>query len=98
MDGAVGLARLARKLDVSEIDVTQAFTRLGETLGIDWVQSTAARMVPSDPWERLLVSGVARDLQQIRLDFLSEAKGKDIHVHVDSWLAVRSEAHTYLLQ
>src|SRR3546814_16811756 len=33
MDGAVGLARLARKLDVSEIDVTQAFTRLGETLG-----------------------------------------------------------------
>src|SRR3546814_5829262 len=58
MDGAVGLARLARKLDVSEIDVTQAFTRLGETLGIDWVQSTAARMVPSDPWERLLVSGV----------------------------------------
>src|SRR3546814_18566865 len=25
MDGAVGLARLARKLDVSEIDVTQAF-------------------------------------------------------------------------
>src|SRR3546814_11333953 len=32
MDGAVGLARLARKLDVSEIDVTQAFTRLGETL------------------------------------------------------------------
>src|SRR3546814_21025762 len=77
-EGGVRLARLARKLDVSEIDVTQAFTRLGETLGSDWVQSTAARMVPSDPWERLLVSGVARDLQQIRLDFLREAKGKEI--------------------
>src|SRR3546814_9116011 len=58
---------------------------------IDWVQSTAACMVPSDPWERLLVSGVARDLQQIRLDFLSEAKGKDIHAHVDSWLAAKEK-------
>src|SRR3546814_14523160 len=48
-------------------------------------------MVPSDPWERLLVSGVARDLQQIRLDFLSEAKGKDIHAHVDSWLAAKEK-------
>src|SRR3546814_10081106 len=52
---------------------------------------SAARMVPSDPWERLLVSGVARDLQQIRLDFLSEAKGKDIHAHVDSWLAAKEK-------
>jgi glutamate dehydrogenase len=27
-------------------------------------------MNPSDPWERLLVAGLARDFQQIRLDFL----------------------------
>ena len=27
-------------------------------------------MSPSDPWERLLVAGLARDFQQMRLDFL----------------------------
>ncbi|MBK5265092.1 MAG: NAD-glutamate dehydrogenase, partial [Alphaproteobacteria bacterium] len=86
LDGAVGLARLAHRLEVKETDVTHAFTRLGETLGIDWVQSTAARMEPSDPWERLLVAGVARDLQQIRFEFLGEAKGRDTSVYVDDWL------------
>src|SRR3546814_13564647 len=98
MGGAVGLARLARKLDVSEIDVTQAFTRLGETLGIDWVQSTAARMVPSDPWERPLVSGVARDLQKIRLDFLSETTGKEIDTHAARWLAAEEQRVEHMRQ
>ncbi|MCF8707086.1 NAD-glutamate dehydrogenase [Rhizorhapis sp. SPR117] len=89
LDGAVGLSCLAYRLEVRETDVTKAFTRLGETLGIDWVQSTAARMQPSDPWERLLVAGVARDLQQIRFEFLGEAKGKDISAYVDSWLKAK---------
>jgi glutamate dehydrogenase len=43
---------------------------LGTRLGLDWAQQTAARMSPSDPWERLLVNGLARDFQQMRLDFL----------------------------
>lgn len=86
LDGAVGLALLASKLKVDETEVTRAFTRIGETMGIDWVQSTAARMQPTDPWERLLVAGIARDLQQIRLEFLKEAKGKDVSAHVDDWL------------
>ena len=30
----------------------------------------AARITSSDPWERLLVAGLARDFQQMRLDFL----------------------------
>ena len=38
-----------------------------------WAQMTAARMSPSDPWERLLVNGLARDFQQMRLDFLRRA-------------------------
>src|SRR3546814_19176575 len=75
MDGAVGLARLARKLDVSEIDVTQAFTPLGETLGIDWVHSNAPRMVPSAPWERRLLAGDSHYLQPKRSHFRTEDKG-----------------------
>jgi glutamate dehydrogenase len=86
LDGAVGIASLAAKLDVDEVDLTRAFTRLGEAVGIDWVQSAAARMEPSDPWERLLISGVARDMQQVRLDFLASAKGKDLPTHLESWL------------
>ena len=70
MDGAVGLARLARERKTDPVALTRAFTELGARLGLDWAQMTAARMTPSDPWERLLVAGLARDFQQIRLDFL----------------------------
>ena len=90
LDGAVGIAALARRLEVDEVDLTRAFTHLGEALGIDWVQSTAARMAPSDPWERLLISGVARDMQQVRLDFLAQASTKDIAAHVGRWLTEKA--------
>lgn len=89
LDGAVGIAALSGRMKIDEVALTRAFTYLGEKVGIDWVQSTAARMNPSDPWERLLISGVARDMQQVRLDFLEQAgtaNGKDIIAHVDAWL------------
>ena len=89
LDGAVGIAALAARMGVEEVALTRAFTHLGEAVGIDWVQSTAARMEPSDPWERLLISGVARDMQQVRLDFLAQGKGKDIAAHVEEWLKAK---------
>ena len=70
MDGAVGLARLARDAEIGARNLTCAFTDLGARLGLDWAQGTAALMDPSDVWERLLVAGLARDFQQMRLDFL----------------------------
>ena len=97
LDGAVGIAALAGQLKVDEVALTRAFTHLGEAVGIDWVQSTAARMAPSDPWERLLISGVARDMQQVRLDFLEQggkSDGKDIIAHVDTWLAQKQSRIT----
>ncbi|HKY81882.1 MAG TPA: glutamate dehydrogenase, partial [Sphingobium sp.] len=90
LDGAVGIAALAVRMKVDEVALTRAFTHLGEAVGIDWVQSTAARMEPSDPWERLLISGVARDMQQVRLDFLAQGSGKDIAGHVEDWLRDRA--------
>ncbi|HUD91605.1 NAD-glutamate dehydrogenase [Sphingobium sp.] len=93
LDGAVGIAALAARMDVDEIALTRAFTHLGEAVGIDWVQSAAARMEPTDPWERLLISGVARDMQQVRLDFLAHAgaknSGKDVAAHVEQWLQAK---------
>lgn len=71
MDGAVGLAGLATRLGMDPVALTAAFADLGARLGLDWAQQAANRLVPSDPWERLLAAGLARDFQQIRLDFLA---------------------------
>ncbi|MBV7265418.1 NAD-glutamate dehydrogenase domain-containing protein [Erythrobacter ani] len=69
-DGAVGLAQLARKTEIDPEKLTLAFTDIGERIGLDWAQGTAAHMSPSDIWERLLVDGLARDFQHMRLEFL----------------------------
>ncbi|ASK88829.1 NAD-glutamate dehydrogenase [Sphingorhabdus sp. SMR4y] len=84
-DGAAGIAYLAHSRDIDALDVAAAFTGLGSQLGLDWAQMTATRINPSDPWDRLLVAGLARDFQQMRLDFLRRTRGKDMQQFVDSW-------------
>ena len=76
LDGAAGLARLAREIGIDPRSLTQAFGAVGAQLGLDWAQGTAARMSPSDPWDRLLVAGLARDFQQMRLEFLRRLIGR----------------------
>ena len=66
---------MSRDLGVSAANVARGFVDLGARLGLDWAQAAAARLTPSDPWERLLVSGVARDFQQMRLEFLRRVTG-----------------------
>lgn len=85
IDGAAGIAHLSQQRKIDIVVVTSAFTKLGSLLGLDWAQMTATRINPSDPWDRLLVSGLARDFQQIRLDFLRRARNKDMDQFVDSW-------------
>jgi glutamate dehydrogenase len=93
LDGAVGLARLAADAGVAPATLTRAFTDLGARLGLDWAQQVAARMNPSDPWERLLVAGLARDFQQMRLDFLRRAgKKRDPEAVVADWSARQDAA------
>jgi glutamate dehydrogenase len=87
LDGAVGLAELGARLGLDEVVLARAFTHLGQALGLDWAQATAARIVSSDPWERLLIAGLARDFQQIRLEFLGRCTDADPGAAVDSWLA-----------
>ncbi|RPF71462.1 NAD-glutamate dehydrogenase [Aurantiacibacter spongiae] len=70
IDGAIGLARLSSETGIDAIALANAFIELGELLGIDWAQSRAAVMSPADPWERLLVAGLARDFQAVRFEFL----------------------------
>ncbi|MBX9644387.1 MAG: NAD-glutamate dehydrogenase, partial [Novosphingobium sp.] len=94
LDGAIGLARLAREKGTAARDLTAAFTDLGARLGLDWAQQTAARMSPSDPWERLLVNGLARDFQQMRLDFLRRNAGKkdEAAKAVERWAEEQAQA------
>ncbi len=92
LDGSVGLAQLASDTEIGARMITEGFTDIGAKLGIDWAQSVAATMVPSDVWERLLVSGLARDFQQMRLELLrrlsrrKDAK-KDMPGVVENWLS-----------
>lgn len=95
LDGAIGLAALSstQKGDVTAL--TRAFTALGDALGLSWAQGTAMQLDPQDPWERLLVAGLARDFQTMRLDFLRRRAAKKPLDDAQDWLqanAVRVRA------
>lgn len=92
LDGIVGLARLARDSGADPVALSRAFIDLGTRLGLDWAQGAAARLDPSDPWERLLVAGLARDFQQMRFDFLRQAGGKDPQDQVARWADAQASA------
>ncbi len=85
LDGAVGLAGLAGRSGTDAIVLTHAFTSLGAALGLDWAQGAAMRANPVDPWERLLVAGLSRDFQQMRLEWLARDAAAP-QARVAAWL------------
>ena len=89
LDGAIGLAALGNRTGTDEMSLTRAFATLGSALGLDWAQGTAMRQSPTDPWERLLISGLARDFEQMRLDFLARDAG-DPELRVTAWLTANA--------
>lgn len=86
LNGAIGIAALGRKLDVDEIALTEAYTKLGEALGLDWAQGAANRFQARDQWERLLTAGLARDFEQLRLEFLERIRAPEPKRAVDQWV------------
>ncbi len=86
LDGAVGLAALTHAKQLPAAELTMAFTALGDALGLGWAQGTAMQMDPKDPWERLLVAGLARDFQAMRLEFLRGRKTKKPLDDANTWL------------
>jgi len=87
LDGVFGVAALAARHKLDELEATRAYTRLGEALGLDWAQQQVARYVPSDQWERLLTAGLARDFEQLRIEFLWRCRGTDVDQGVEEWVA-----------
>jgi glutamate dehydrogenase len=86
LNGGVGLAVLGQKLGVDEVLLTRAYTKLGEALGLDWAQNAANHFQARDQWERLLTAGLARDFEQLRLEFLERRKSDDPKAAVDKWV------------
>ncbi|MFL6846147.1 MAG: NAD-glutamate dehydrogenase [Allosphingosinicella sp.] len=89
LNGAVGISALGKRLGVDVIGLTNAYTRLGEALGLDWAQGAANRFQASDQWERLLTAGLARDFEQLRLDFLHRKRAAEPGEAVDQWVAAQ---------
>jgi len=86
LDGVFGIAALAARNGLNELEATKAYTRLGEALGLDWAQQQVARFVPADQWERLLTAGLARDFEQLRIEFMSRCRGADVDEGVEEWI------------
>ena len=86
LDGAIGIAALATEAKVDVKALTIAFTSIGDALGISWAQGVAMQLDPQDPWERLLVAGLARDFQAMRLDFLRRHGGKKPGDAANEWI------------
>ncbi len=89
LNGGVGIAALGKRLGVDEIALTMAYTRLGEALGLDWAQGVANRFQSRDQWERLFTAGIARDFEQLRLDFLSRKRAAEPKDQVEQWVAAQ---------
>jgi glutamate dehydrogenase len=86
LDGVFGIAALAARRKLDELALTRAYTMLGEALGLDWAQQQVARFVPADQWERLLTASLARDFEQLRIEFLARQRSDKPDAAVESWI------------
>jgi glutamate dehydrogenase len=86
LDGVFGISALAARRDIDAQVLTKAYTRLGEALGLDWAQQQVARFEPTDQWERLLVAGLERDFEQLRLEFLARVRDDDPVGTTERWI------------
>jgi glutamate dehydrogenase len=91
LDGVFGLAALATRTHGDSLMLARAYTRIGEALGLDWAQRQVARFIPADQWERLLIAGLARDLEQVRIDFLARLADGDPDASLDRWIGEHSD-------
>ncbi len=94
LDGTIGVASLAKRIKIDELALARAFTLIGAELGLDWAQGAAMQLTPSDPWERLLAAGLARDFQTMRLDFLARTTKNNPEKAVREWLDAKATAVT----
>ncbi len=98
LSGAAGIAALASDRGLDEAATAEAYTRLGEALGIDWALGAARALSPADSWERLLASSSARAYETMRLDLIRAltGDGADPLAAVEAWLSGHAATVTAL--
>jgi glutamate dehydrogenase len=74
----------------SVVEVTDAFLRFGDELGLDQLEELLGRVEPDDPWSRRQRDGVAADLRRLRRVATLDALRR--HPDMDVGAAVRSVA------
>ncbi|MBV7257402.1 NAD-glutamate dehydrogenase [Pacificimonas sp. WHA3] len=93
LDGAISTSRTAFDGGIDVRSVAIAYTLLGQEVGLDWAKAAAAQMNPTDPWERLLVAGLVRDFESLRISLIRQitVKGADPSAAVCKWLEQHKE-------
>ena len=93
LDGAVATAHLAAILKAPEVRVAQAYTEIGERLGLDWAKGRAAQLSPVDAWDRLLVASAERDFEAVRVDLVRRVApcGTDPLEAARTWLVANPD-------
>jgi glutamate dehydrogenase len=88
LSGAAGVVALASDLKLDEAKTAEAYTRLGEAMGIDWAQGATHALSPADSWERLLAATTARSFEAMRLDLIRRLtdQGGDPLAATNGWL------------
>jgi glutamate dehydrogenase len=59
---------------------------LGESLALVCALLLVSRFVLTNQWERLLTAGLARDFEQLRIDFLTRSRSSDPDATVEKWI------------
>ena len=92
LSGAASVVALSSDMDLDESKTAQAYTRLGEAVGIDWARGATAALQPTDGWERLLAANTARAFESMRIDLLARLvpQGGDPCDAVERWLSENS--------
>ncbi|MGD9810823.1 MAG: NAD-glutamate dehydrogenase [Sphingobium sp.] len=91
MDGVIGIANLHNQMGGDVLEIARAMVRIGDVSGIHWLQTAVAKLEPSDPWERQLLSGISRDAQQVRLGLVARLGTKDALANVERWIDAQAQ-------
>lgn len=86
VEGIIGVASLGTRMGGDVLEIARAMVKLGDDTGIQWLQTAAAKLAPSDPWERQLLSGIVHDMQRVRLDLIARLGAQDVQARVAHWL------------
>lgn len=68
--GVASVVDLATEFGTDEVQTTEAYMQLGESLGLGWIKGQLNELQLGDEWERLLAASSARQCNQMRYQLI----------------------------